>query len=69
MRKECRHCRTVSQAPAPYCEACGCDFDPEPVQAAPRIQWFGKPASWKGRLIAIGSGLLVAIVIQLIRSY
>jgi hypothetical protein len=67
MRKECRQCRSISNAEAPYCEACGCDFEPTPETSQSSIQWFGKPATWKGRMIAIGSGLSAAAVFQLVR--
>jgi hypothetical protein len=60
MRKECRHCRTVNNAEAPYCDACGCDFEREVLSHR---------ASWSGRAIAIGSGLVAAIILQLLRAH
>jgi ribosomal protein L37E len=60
MKKECRFCRSVSNPEAPYCDACGFEFAPE--RRAPP----GK-ATWKGRMIAIGSGLVVAVAFRLLR--
>jgi hypothetical protein len=31
MVKQCRHCRTVTNDEAPYCDACGCDFSNVPA--------------------------------------
>ena len=61
MRKQCRECRTTTGDAAPYCEACGCQFRNVPPLLLHR-------ATWKGRLVAIISGLLVAVITQALHS-
>jgi len=52
MRKQCRECRSVTNAEAPYCSACGREFD---ESSAPR-----HAANWKGCVVAVAFGLLAA---------
>jgi hypothetical protein len=66
MRKQCRECRSTTNAEAPYCDACGCVFaEVQPVLL--------HAASWKGRIIAIAFGaiafgLLAAVVFKLLQG-
>jgi hypothetical protein len=59
--KQCRHCRSMTNAAAPCCDACGFDFTGTPL--ALRFQ-----ASWKGRIIAAGTGLLAAAMMWFLRT-
>jgi hypothetical protein len=46
MRKQCRHCRSTTNAEAPYCDACGCVF----AEVPPVLRY---QANWKGFVAAI----------------
>ena len=61
MTKQCRECRTTTSDAVPYCEACGCQFRNVPPLLLHR-------ATWKGRLVAIISGLFVAVITQALHS-
>ncbi len=61
MRKQCRQCRSTTNPEAPYCEACGCVF----VPATPVDR---QAACWQGRVIAIASGLIVAVFFRLLQG-
>ena len=60
MRKQCRECKSVWEAAAPYCQACGCQFTRVPPKQI--------DPPWKYRLSAIAVGLAVAVLQHLLQS-
>jgi hypothetical protein len=51
----------MTNVEAPYCDACGSDFKSSPPVLRHEV-------SWLGRIIAIGAGLLAALIVQLFRA-
>jgi hypothetical protein len=59
MRKQCADCRTVTNAEAPYCDACGYDFSQTPAPTMPR--------DLKIFLSALAMSALAIVVIGIVR--
>ena len=60
-KKRCRYCRSTTNAQAPCCDACGFDFTAIPFALRFR-------ASWKGRMIAGGTGMVAAAMVWFLRA-
>jgi len=60
MKKTCQECRTVHNAQAKYCDACGYQFWHDPI----RHMWKQRAPKQYGA--AIAAGLVVAVVRYLV---
>jgi hypothetical protein len=54
----------MTNSEAPYCDACGGEF---PYAAPPSLSR-NHPATWKGRLVAVACGLLVAAFVHIMHT-